>query len=208
MFADPIQKLIEEFKKFPTVGQRTASRFVFYLINQDQESRDELAKKIQGLGEKIKLCPQCFNPFESTKENLSTKNELCPICSDPQRDKSILCVVEKEIDLETLEKTNKFRGLYFILGGTLSTFHPNNKTKKISQRTQKLLERLNNDQNIKEVILALNPTPEGQITSLWLQRKIKPLGIKTTQLGYGLPMGGELEYADEKTLTSALENRK
>ena len=151
--------------------------------------------------EKIKLCPLCFKSFEGEKE-------LCSICQDSRRDKSTVCLVEKEVDLETIEKTGKFKGLYFILGGAMAGFEKDKQKKEIEKRIGELISRIEKDKTIKEIILALNPTTEGQSTLLWLQRKLKPLEIKITQLGRGLPVGGELEYADEETLLSALEGRK
>jgi len=199
-----IKKLIELFSKFPTVGPRTAARFVFYLIKTPEDKVKELVNTILELKNKIKLCPLCFTPFETK----TGEEKLCPICADPTRDKSILCVVEKEVDLEAIEKTKKFKGKYFVLGGTISGFEKEGEKKKIEERVEKLINRINENSEIKEIILALNPTTEGQSTALWLQRKLKPFKIKITQLGRGLPVGGELEYADEETLSSALESRR
>lgn len=201
MYPDSVQKLIDLFSKFPTVGPRTAARFVFYLIKIPKEKIEELTKAIEELKTKIKLCPLCFGSFEG-------KGELCPICQDPRRDKSLVCLVEKEVDLEAIEKTKKFKGVYFVLGGTISGFEKEKVKKKIEEKVEKLLKRIEKDPAIKEIILALNPTTEGQNTTLWLQRKLKGLNKEITQLGRGLPVGGELEYADEETLSSALENRK
>lgn len=201
MYSKTIQKLIDLFSKFPTVGPRTAARFVFYLIKTPKQEIEKLIESIQELKEKIKLCPLCFRSFEGEKE-------LCPICSAPKRDKDIICIVEKEVDLESIEKTKKYNGLYFVLGGIISGFNKDEKKEEIEQRIEKLIERIKQDKEIKEIILALNPTTEGKTTSLLIQRKLKDLEIKTTHLGCGLPMGGELEYADEETLSSALEGRK
>jgi recombination protein RecR len=192
MYSKTIQKLIDLFSKFPTIGPRTAARFVFYLIKTPKEEIEKLIKSIEELKDKIKLCPLCFRSFEG-------EQEICPICSDPKRDKSVICVVEKEVDLESIEKTKKYNGLYFLL---------DKNGEGIEQRIEKLIERIKKDEKIKEIILALNPTTEGKTMSLFIQRKLKNLGIKTTQLGCGLPMGGELEYADEETLSSALESRR
>jgi len=212
MFSPTVQKLIDLFSKFPTVGPRTAARFVFYLIRAPKEKVEELIKTIEELKTKIKICPLCFNSFEPRSKEISLRGEgekeFCSICSDPRRDKSTICLVEKEVDLQAIEKTGKFKGLYFILGGTIGGFEKEEKKKRIEQRVEKLKERIEKEKEIKEIILALNPTTEGQSTTLWLQRKLGNLGIKITQLGKGLPVGGELEYADEETLTSALESRK
>ena len=199
MYPSSIQRLIDLFSKFPTVGPRTAARFVFYLMKLPKEEIKELLISISEVREKIKLCSFCFNPFEG-------EGELCPICSNPTRDRTLLCIVEKESDLLSLEKTKKYNGLYFILGGTLSKLKKEDVEKL---RTKELQERIKNHQDlIKEIIIALNPTTEGEATTLYLERILKPLEIKITRLGRGLPVGGELEYADEETLGSALEGRK
>ncbi len=204
MYSKTIQKLIDLFSRFPGVGPRTAARFVFYLLAKEKEEIDELIFQLSELKEKIKFCQFCFNPFEGEKN-------LCQICLDLSRDKSLICVVEKEQDLAAIEKTKKYRGYYFILGGTVSTL----KKEEIEKlRIDELIERIKNPEkfgvkaSFKEIILALNPTTEGEATALYLERKLKNLGKKITRLGRGLPIGAELEYADEETLGSALEGRK
>jgi len=205
MYPPSIQKLIDLFSKFPTVGPRTASRFVFYLVEKSKEEVDKLVVAILDLKKNVKLCKLCFNPFEG-------EGELCEICSNPARDKSLLCIIEKETDLLVIEKTKKYKGLYFILGGTVSRLK---KADIEKLRTKESEERVKNHPEIKEIIIAVNPTTEGEATALYLERLLKPLNlpagrqvIKTTRLGRGLPVGGELEYADEETLGSALEGRK
>ena len=198
MYPHSIQKLIDLFSKLPTVGPRTASRFVFYLVGKSKEDVDKLVAAILDLKKNVKLCKLCFNPFEG-------EGELCEICSNPARDKSLLCIIEKETDLLVIEKTKKYKGLYFILGGQVSTFK---KADIEKLRTKELEERVKNHPEIKEIIIAVNPTTEGEATALYLERLLKPLNIKITRLGRGLPVGGELEYADEETLGSALEGRK
>jgi len=199
----PIQKLIELFSKFPTVGPRTASRFVFYLIKMSKNEFDDFTSSIKALKESVKICPLCFNPFEADEEST-----LCPICSNPMRDKSLLCLVEKETDLLSIEKAKKYNGFYFILGDALSIFRKESE-KKI--RMTELEERIKKS-DFKEIIVATNPTTEGEATALYVERKLKALGLpqmpKITRLGRGLPTGGELEYADEETLKSAFEGRK
>lgn len=198
MYSPSIQKLIDLFSKFPTIGPRTAARFVFYLMKISKEEVEELINSISNLKKTVKICSFCFNPFEG-------EGELCKICSDSSRDRTSLCIVEKETDLITLEKTKKYKGLYFILGGTVSTF----KKKDIEKlKTKELEERVKSHPEIKEIIIAINPTTEGEATALYLERLLKPLNIKITRLGRGLPVGAELEYADEETLGSALEGRK
>lgn len=201
MYSKSIQKLIDLFAKFPTVGPRTASRFVFYLLQKPQEEIQELIQSIQELKNNVKICPSCFNPFES-------ENELCNICANKTRDKSLLCVVANETDLNSIEKTKKYQGVYFILGGTISALKKSDIEKL---RTKELLEKVKNDPEIKEIILALNPTTEGESTILYLERlfeKNLPAGRRVSRLGRGLPLGAELEYADEETLSAAFEGRK
>jgi len=197
MYSKTIQKLIEIFSKFPTVGQRTATRFVFYLIKRDKKEIEELSKAILDLKEKVKFCKNCFKPFEG-------EGEICEICSDKTRDKSLLCIVEKETDLEAIEKTKKYRGLYFVLGGPVSAI----KKEELKKLRIKELEERVKDKKIKEIIIATSLTTEGEALALFLERKLKNSGKKITRLGRGLPTGGELEYADEETLSSALESRR
>ena len=208
MYPASIQKLIEKFSKFPTVGPRTAARFVFYLLRISKEEIEELIKLISELRQNIKTCQFCFNPFEG-------EGELCPICQDKTRDKSLLCIVASETDLQAIEKTKKYKGLYFILGGTVSALKKEDIEKL---RVKELQERIKNHPEFQEIIIATNPTPDGEATALYLERLLKKNlpalptgqagGRQVTRLGRGLPVGGELEYADEETLTSALESRK
>jgi recombination protein RecR len=202
MYSPQIRKLIDLFSKFPTVGPRTAARFVFYLLSLSEEKVKELTSDISKLKENVKLCDSCFKSFEPSSADRSSK--LCEICRDPGRRKELLCIVEKETDLIPIEKTKKYRGLYFILGGTVSVLKKE-ELKKL--RIGEFLEKVK-DPEVKEVIIALNPTTEGEATALYLERQLKPLGKKTTRLGRGLPMGAELEYADDETLSSALESRR
>ena len=205
-----IQKLIGLFTDFPTVGPRTAKRFVFYLLSLPKQSTDELVKTLIQLKEKIRICSFCQNYFED--DGFS----LCSICRDKTRQRHLLCVVEKESDLESVEKTHKYKGLYFVLGGTVSRLRKE-EMKKL--KTKELEERIKNPKKFgleaagfKEIILAFNPTTEGESTILYLERLLKPLvtekAIKISRLAIGLPIGAELEYADEETLSSALEGRK
>jgi len=216
MYPKSIQKLIDIFSKFPTVGPRTAARFVFYLIKKPKEEIADLIKSISDLKESIKICSFCFNSFEEGNRKILPPAEaainLCPICQDNSRDRTLLCVVEKETDLISIEKTKKYNGLYFILGGTFSKLKKED-IRKI--RIKELEERIKNPENFglpktnfKEIIIAVNPTEEGEATALYLERSLRHLSKKITRLGRGLPVGGELEYADEETLISALESRK
>jgi len=204
MYSKTIQKLINLFSKFPTVGPRTAARFVFYLLKKDKKEIEELISAILELKKNIRLCQFCFSPFESSI-NSGQGKEFCPICSNPIRERALLCIVEKESDLISIEKTKKYKGLYFILGGPIKAIRKDEMQKL---RIKELEERLKNHPEIKEIILALNPTTEGEAITLYLERLLKPLNTKISRLGRGLPLGGELEYADEETLSSALEGRK
>jgi recombination protein RecR len=198
MYSPSVQKLIDLFSKFPTVGPRTATRFVFYLIKRKKEDIDELVKVIQDLKDKVKTCSLCFKSFES-------EDELCEICKNQARNNTSLCVVETESDLISLEKTKKYKGLYFVLGGTVSTLKKKNITKL---RIKELEKRIKEHPEIKEIIVATNPTTEGEATALYLERTLKSFAKKITRLGRGLPVGAELEYADPQTLKDALEGRK
>ena len=198
---DSIKKLTELFAKFPTIGSRTAGRFVYYLINSSQQEVEQLITAIQELKNSIAFCSFCFQPFEN-----GTQNKLCNICSDTTRNKQLLCIVEKESDLISIENTKRYKGLYFILGGTLTL----RKTDGSNLRLEPLKERVKTG-NFSEIIIALNPTPEGKSTSVLVERSLKEVpstNFKITHLAQGLPVGGELEYADEETLESAFEGRK
>lgn len=190
-----LSRLIGELLKLPGIGPKTAQRLAFYLLKVPQEEAAALAQALLDLKDKMRLCPVCGN---------ITEEELCFICRNPNRDPSTLCVVEEANDLFALEKTGEFRGLYHVLGGTISPLEgrgPEQLTAK------ELLKRLEGG-TIKEVILATNPTVEGEATALYLSRLLKPLGVKVTRIARGLPMGGDLEYADEVTLAKALEGRR
>ncbi len=212
-----IQKLIDQFSKFPTVGPRTASRFIFYLMKLSKNNLQELTKLMLELKEKIQFCSFCFNPYEfrvssATNETKTATKGLCSICNNPTRNKDLLCIVEKESDLISLEKTKKYNGLYFILNGTVSKLKEGDIEKL---RLSELENRIKKPENFgifepefKEIIIAFNLTTEGEATALYLERLLKPLGKKITRLGRGLPVGGELEYADEETLGSAIDNRR
>jgi len=205
-YPKPIQNLIDEFAKFPGVGPRTAARYVFYLLKRSPKQTRDFRQALSKLHQDIETCNFCFKSYEVNEHN------LCQICSDQTRDQSKLCIVEKEADLLSIEETNAYQGLYFVLGGTLSTLNKDKAEQQI--RARELGERLvrpedfgiNN--NIKEVIIATNPTTEGDATALYLERKLEDTDKTVTRLGRGMPVGGELEYADEETLSSALKSRK
>jgi len=189
---DSIENLIKIFSKFPTVGPRTAARFAYYLVRLSQNEFNEFASALNNLRKNIKLCPLCFNPSEQG---------ICRICQNSSRDSSLLCVIEKEGDLTAVEKTKNYKGLYFILGGLMGL-----KRNKENLRINELKNRIKNS-DFKEIIIGINPTPEGETTSLFLEKELKEFNLKITRLGRGLPVGGELEYADEETLSSAFQRR-
>ncbi len=194
---DPIEKLTQEFAKFPNVGPKTANRFVLHLIKLPVKEIKNLLEGIIEVKKGIKTCQLCYNFFLSKEEET-----LCTICQNPLRDKKTLCIVETETDLEALEKTKKYKGLYFILEGNII-----DSPKEFFQSRIKALEKRLEQSMFEEIIIATNPTTEGETTRLYLERKLKNTNIKITHLGRGLPIGGELEYADPETLESALKGR-
>jgi recombination protein RecR len=190
-----IQKLLDEFERLPGIGPKSAQRIVYWLLNTSKPEADRLAQAIIEVKEAVHFCPQCFNYAEG---------DLCAICADSERDDAIICVVSEPRDISAIERTGEFKGLYHVLGGAISPIDgigPDDLTIK------KLLTRLAN-MAIEEVILATNPNVEGETTAVYLSRLIKPLGIKTTRLASGLPVGGDLEFADEITLGRAIESRR
>ncbi len=208
MFSSSIQNLIDKFSDFPTVGPRTATRFVLYLIKMPQKDFNSFLQSLVNLRKRNKTCGFCFKPFEPQGK----QEKLCEICQNPSRDRTLFCIVEKETDLVSLEKTKKYKGLYFVLGDLVSGLRKEN-LKQL--RLTELKERIKSpqkfgllDADFKEILIAINPTTEGEATRLYLERFLKPLNKKITSLGRGLPIGGELEYADEETLSSALEGRR
>lgn len=209
MYPKTIQRLIERFSKFPTVGPRTAARFVFYILKLSQQETEELIDEIQKLRKNIRLCHFCFNPFDTS--DADSQDTLCALCSQSSREPQ-LCIVEKESDLEAIEKTKTYNGYYFVLGGTTGSLKQED-LKHI--RTEELKERVAEPEkygiphsSLKEIIIAINPTTEGEATALYIERLCSSFHIPITRLGRGLPIGGELEYADEETLRSAFEGRK
>ncbi len=198
-----IQRLINSFSKLPSVGSRTASRFAFYAIKAPKKEIKEMIEALIEVKENVKLCSICFNPFEG-------ESDLCEICSDPRRRKDTLCIVEKESDLIAIEQIKSYQGIFFILGGTLS---PTRKEGIQKIRIKELVERIEDPtkfglNKLKEFIIATNFTTEGETTALYLERTLKDSGIKITRLARGLPKGGELEYIDEETILSAINQRR
>ncbi|HED04200.1 MAG TPA: recombination protein RecR [Candidatus Fraserbacteria bacterium] len=193
-YPQPLERLISELKKLPGVGRVSAERFAFYLLNQETEQVRRLSQALVQVKERIHPCAQCFNYAEE---------QLCPVCSDPKRDRSLICVVSHPQELLKLERTHDYRGLYHVLGGLLS---PINDVHPEDLRIAELLQRLKSEQ-VREVILALDPVVEGEATGMYLARAIKPLGIQVSQIAYGVPVGRDLAFADELTLSRALQGR-
>lgn len=193
-FSAPVANLIEEFEKLPGIGHKTASRLAFHVLNQPTEKATNFAKALIEAKEKTKFCSVCGN---------LTDQEICPICSSEKRDKSIICVVSDFKDLFAMEKTHEFNGVYHILQGVIS---PINGIGPDDIKIKELISRLN--ENVSEVILATNLNVEGEATAMYISKLIKPLGIKVTRIAHGIPVGGDLEYTDEVTLTMAMEARR
>ena len=194
-YAKPIDHLIEALTRLPGIGRKTASRLAFHILRRSSSEAQELARAILEVKEKIHLCSICFN---------LTDEEPCQICRDERRTREILCVVEGPNDLIAFENTGEFRGRYHVLHGTIA---PLEGVGPEDIRIKELLERLRAG-GVTEVILATNPTVEGGATALYLTDLIKPLGVKVTRIAYGIPVGGEIEYADGMTLVKALEGRR
>lgn len=193
--AEPVSRLIEEFHKLPGIGPKSAARLTYYLLRMPESEARSLAEAIIDVKEKITLCSVCQN---------LTDTDPCSICRNTERDQSIICVVEEPLDILALERTGQFSGLYHVLHGVIS---PMEGIGPDDLKISELLARLRNG-SVKEIILATNPNLEGEATAMYLQRLISPLGIKVTSLARGLPVGGDLEYADEVTLGRALEGRR
>jgi recombination protein RecR len=193
-YTKPLLKLIEEFQKFPGIGPKSAQRMAFHLLNKDIEEIQNLSKTILDAKTQIKQCSNC--------QNLST-NDPCEICTATSRDKDVICVISEPKDLAAIEKIKTYNGMYHVLGGLLS---PIDGIGPEELSIKELLNRVSKN-NLNEVILALDTNTEGEATTLYLHRILSPICNKITRLGFGLPVGTELEYADELTLTRALENR-
>ncbi len=189
-----LAKLIDKFESLPGIGNKTAQRLAYHVLNMSREQATDFANAITDAHDKIKYCSVCCN---------FSDEELCPVCKDTQRDKSVICVVESPRDAMAMESTREFNGTYHVLHGALS---PMSNIGPDDLYIKELLVRLNDD-TVKEIIMATNPTIEGDTTAMYISRLLKPLGIKTTRLAYGVPVGSDLEYADEVTLARALEGR-
>ena len=194
-YSPTIERLIESFEKLPSIGHKTATRLAFYMLNQSKETTDEFINSIIEAKRNLKYCSKCFN---------ITDTDPCPICASPKRDQSTICVVEDVKDVVAMEKTHEFKGVYHVLHGSIS---PMNGIGPEDIKIKELLERLKNT-DVKEIIIATNPRVEGEATAIYLSKLIKPIGIKVTRIAHGIPVGGDLEYTDEVTLSKALEGRR
>ena len=195
MYSPSIEKLIQCFEKLPSIGNKTAARLAFYILNASEEETNDFVSSIVNAKKNLKYCSKCYNISDT---------DPCQICGNPKRDQSEICVVEDVRDIIAMEKTHEFRGVYHVLHGSIS---PMNGIGPDDIKIKELLARLMDGQ-VKEVILATNPRVEGEATAMYLSKLIKPLGIKVTRIAHGIPVGGDLEYTDEITLTKALEGRR
>ncbi|MBC7088640.1 recombination protein RecR [Soehngenia saccharolytica] len=193
-YALPIANLIEQFSKLPGIGRKSAQRLAFFVLEMDRDEALRLSQAIIEAKDKIKFCSVCGN---------FTDSDMCTICKDSTRDRKTICVVEGPRDVVAMERTKEYKGLYHVLHGTIS---PMDNIGPSDLNIKGLLERFKEDE-VKEVILATNPTVEGEATALYISKLIKPLGVKVTRIAHGIPVGGDLEYFDEVTLAKAMYNR-
>lgn len=196
---DPIERLIHLFEKFPGIGPRQAQRFVQYLLRTSPATRREIVDSIQNLGGSVRQCPSCYR-FHGGAE------KTCSICAHPERDGRYIAVISNDADLAALERSGTYRGLYFVLGGTISLASEKTSGLRIAELVHTIRERAPN--GLEEVILAFPANPEGDATTIRVREEITPLGISVTALGRGLSTGSELEYADPETIKSALDSRR
>ena len=194
-YSPSIEKLIEAFERLPSIGSKTAARLAFYILNASEDETTDFVNSIINAKKNLKYCSKCYNISDT---------DPCFICSNPKRDISQICVVEDVRDIIAMEKTHEFKGVYHVLHGSIS---PMNGVGPDDIKIKELLARLMDGQ-VKEVILATNPRVEGEATAMYISKLIKPLGIKVTRIAHGIPVGGDLEYTDEITLTKALEGRR
>ncbi len=194
-YSPTIERLIENFEKLPSIGHKTATRLAFHMLNLSEDGTNEFINSIVEAKKNLKYCSKCFN---------ITDTDPCPICSSPKRDETTICVVEDVKDVVAMEKTHEFKGVYHVLHGSIS---PMNGIGPEDIKIKELLERLK-DIDVKEIIIATNPRVEGEATAIYLSKLIRPIGIKVTRIAHGIPVGGDLEYTDEVTLSKALEGRR
>ena len=194
-YSPSIEKLIEAFEKLPSIGSKTAARLAFHILDASEQETNEFVSAILNAKKNLKYCSKCYNISDS---------EICPICSNKARDESVICVVEDVRDVVAMEKTHEFKGVYHVLHGSIS---PMNGVGPDDIKIKELLARLM-DGKVKEVILATNPRVEGEATAMYISKLVKPLGVKVTRIAHGIPVGGDLEYTDEVTLSRALEGRR
>jgi recombination protein RecR len=194
-FAEPLARLIQEFKRLPGIGQKSAQRIAFHLLRASREDAERLASAILEVKDKLGLCAVCNNVSDT---------ELCPFCRNPARDRSLICVVEEPHNILPIETTRQYEGLYHVLHGAIS---PLRGVGPEQLKIKSLLERLQSG-TVKEIILATNPTVEGEATAAYLARLLKPLGVRVTRIAMGIPVGSDLEFADEVTMSKSLENRR
>ena len=194
-YSEPIDRLINEFSKLPGIGRKTAQRLAFHVINMDIKDVTGLSKALVDVKNEIKYCSVCCNISES---------EVCPICANSHRDPSTICVVEDPRDVAAMERTKDYSGRYHVLNGVIS---PMDGIGPDMLNIKELISRLG-DGSVKEIIMATNPTIEGEATAMYISRLVKPMGIKVTRIAHGLPVGGDLEYADDVTISKALEGRR
>jgi len=194
-YSPSIEKLIESFERLPSIGHKTAQRLAFYMLDLKEEDTNDFINAIVNAKKNLKYCSKCYNISDS---------DPCFICGNPKRDESVICVVEDVRDIVAMERTHEFQGVYHVLHGTIS---PMNGVGPEDIKLKELLNRIS-EGNIKEIIIATNPRVEGEATSMYISKLVKPLGIKVTRIAHGIPVGGDLEYTDEVTLTKALEGRR
>ena len=194
-YPEPIAKLIDSYMKLPGIGNKTATRLAFYTLDMDEKDVDEFAKSLRSAKKDLHYCSICGN---------ITENDPCIICSDKSRDQSKIIIVEQPKDVMTLEKMHEYHGLYHVLHGVLSPIEGKGPE---DINITSLIKRLQKNENIEEVILATNATPEGEATATYIARLIKPAGVKVTRLAHGLAVGSDIEYADEMTLLKAIQGR-
>ena len=194
-FAAPLQRLIDEFRRLPGIGQKSAQRLAFYVLRSPRDQAAALAAALTDVKDNLGICAQCNNISDA---------ELCPYCRDPHRDRSAICVVEEPHGILPVETTRSFNGLYHVLHGAIS---PLRGIGPEQLKIKGLLDRIGKEE-VKEIILANNPTVEGEATAVYLSRLLKPLGVRTTRIAMGIPVGSDLEFADEVTMGKSLENRR